>query len=102
MYICSHDTFLGLKIDKNGYCGNDGFIFTWDLGVIFLGMLNFKSLRFQKNFFKNLGLKGVIEKCVGVSFYTYFRDFFSIKNCKKMCLRGGVKNCTVTCEKCIY
>ena len=35
-YICSHDTFLGLKIVKNGYCGNDGFIFAWDLGVIFL------------------------------------------------------------------
>ena len=26
----------------------------------------------------------------------------SIKKCKKMCLCGGVKNCIVTCEKCMY
>ena len=36
LYICSHDTFLRLKIVlKMGYDGNDGFTFTWDLGVIF-------------------------------------------------------------------
>ena len=35
MYIRSHDTFLWLKIVRNGYCGNDGFIFAWDLSVIF-------------------------------------------------------------------
>ena len=33
--LYSNDTFLGLKIVKNGYCGNDGSIFAWDLGVIF-------------------------------------------------------------------
>ena len=49
---------------KKGYCGNDGFIFAWDLGVSFLGILNFKILRFRIFFF-NLGLKGVIEKFVG-------------------------------------
>ena len=27
---------------KNGYCGNDGFIFAWDLGVILLGIPNWE------------------------------------------------------------
>ena len=58
MYICELKIVL-----KNGCHRNDGFIFPWDLGVIFLGILTFKILRFQKNFFLNLGLKGVIEIC---------------------------------------
>ena len=66
MYICSYATFYGLKIVKNGFCGNDGFIFAWDLGVIFLGIPIFKIFRFlELFFFFNLGLKDVIEKCVG-------------------------------------
>ena len=35
---------------KKGYCGNDGFIFAWDLGVSFLGILNFNILRFRHFF----------------------------------------------------
>ena len=52
-----------------GYDGNDGFIFAWDLGVIFLRVPNWLIGRFSKNF---LGLKGVMEKCVGCFKYTYF------------------------------
>ena len=85
-YICSHDTFLGLKIVKNGYCGNDGFIFAWVLGVIFLCVLNFKILRFPKNYFFNLGIKCVIEKCVGCFLVYLFLGGFSIKKYRKMCL----------------
>ena len=47
---------------KNGYCGNDGFISAWDLGVIFLGIPKWLFGGFLENFF---GLKGVMEKCVG-------------------------------------
>ena len=28
---------------KNGYCGNDDFIFVWDLGINFLGVQNFSK-----------------------------------------------------------
>ena len=31
--------------------------FAWDLGVIFLGIPDFKILRFRKNFFFNLDFK---------------------------------------------
>ena len=47
-----------------GYYGNGGLNFAGDLGVTFLGILDFKILRFSFFFFR-LGLKGVIEKCVG-------------------------------------
>ena len=43
--------FFRVKIVKNGYCGNDGFIFALDLGVNFLGLPNFKILRFRKKKF---------------------------------------------------
>ena len=56
---------------KNGYYRNDGFIFAWDLGVIFLGIRNWAIGGFLKMFYFDLGLKVVIEKCV-VSLYTYF------------------------------
>ena len=36
---------------KNGYCGNDGFIFAWDLGVIFLSVPNWEIGGFSKNIF---------------------------------------------------
>ena len=49
-----------------GYYGNDGFIFAWDLGVIFLGIRNWEIGGFsKKNNNNNFGLKGVIEKCMG-------------------------------------
>ena len=57
------------------YYGNKGFIFAWDLGVIFLCALNFKILRFPECFF-NLGLKGVIEKCVGCFLLYLFLGVF--------------------------
>ena len=46
------------------YYGNGGLNFAGDLGVTFLGILDFKILRFSFFFF-SLDLKGVIEKCVG-------------------------------------
>ena len=49
-----------------GIAGIGGFIFAWDLGVIFLGVPNWEIGEFsKKKFFLNFGLKGVIEKCVG-------------------------------------
>ena len=53
---------------KNWYCRNDGFIFTWNLGVIFLGIPNWAidgSFLFISFF--NSGLKGVIENLWVVS-----------------------------------
>ena len=38
--------FLGLKIVTNGYCGNDGFIFSWDLGINFLCVQNLVLIGF--------------------------------------------------------
>ena len=73
MYICSHDTFLGLKIVKNGYCGNEGINFAWDLGAIFLGIPDWVIGWFLK---KNFGLEGVMEKCVGC-FLVYLFFFFA-------------------------
>ena len=46
-----HLFFLDLKIVKNGYCGNDGFIFAWDLGVIFSGIPNLVIGQFLNFFF---------------------------------------------------
>ena len=54
---------------KNGYYRNDSFTFAWDLGVVFLGIRNWIIAGFFVFFF-NLGLKGVIEKCVG-----YFLEY---------------------------
>ena len=55
-------------------------------------------------FFLNFDLKCVIEKCVSCFLVYLFSggEGVLIKNCKKMCLCGGAKNCIVTCEKCIY
>ena len=50
---------------KNVYCGNDGFIFAWDLGSSFLGVPNWVIGEFSKKNFLNFGLKEVMEKCVG-------------------------------------
>ena len=53
---------------KKGYYGNDGFSLAWDLGVI--------RESWKKNFFFNLGLKGVIEKCSGCFLaYLFLRGF---------------------------
>ena len=70
---------------KNGYYGNDGFIFAWDLGVIFLGIWNWVVGGFLKIFFFfNLGLKGVIEKCVSCFLvYLFLRGFLIKKVWKK-------------------
>ena len=102
--LCSFHSFLYSKeMGKNGYCGNDGFIFAWDLVVIFLGILNFKILRFRIFFFFKLGLKGVIEKCVGCFLvYLFLGVFFRLKSVKKMCLCDKFKKGNVTYEKCIY
>ena len=69
-------SFFRLEIVENEYCDNDRFIFAWDLGVIFLCVLNFKILRFQKILFFNLVLKSVIEKVVGCFLVYLFLGFF--------------------------
>ena len=58
-YLCNgcHDlmqkaiSFTNIAIFKNGYCRNEVLFFAWDLGVIFLGIPNFKILRFWEYFF---------------------------------------------------
>ena len=57
-----------------GYYKNDGLIFAWDLGVIFLGVPNWKPVGFQK---KEIFVLKVSLKNVWVfSMYTYFEDFY--------------------------
>ena len=59
------------------YYGNDDFMFAWDLGVIFLSVLNCAIGGFSNNF---LGLKGVMEKCVGCFLvYLFLRVLFCFK-----------------------
>ena len=59
------------------YYGNDDFMFAWDLGVIFLSVLNCAIGGFSNNF---LGLKGVMEKCVGCFLvYLFLRVLFFLK-----------------------
>ena len=72
-----HLSFLDLKIVINGYCGNDGFIFAWDLGVIFLGIPNLVIGQFLKFFFLILVLKVSWKSVLVVSLYTYFWGFFN-------------------------
>ena len=62
-----------------GYYGNRGLNFAWDLGI-----LNFRIFIFRIFFF-NLGLKGVMEKCVRCFLvYLFLRGTgVSIKKCKK-------------------
>ena len=104
MYNCLHDTFLELKTVKNGYCGNWGFIFPWDLGVIFLGIPIFKILRFRKIKFFKIRILRCHRKLCGLfpCIPIFFFFFFSIKKCKKMGMRDYVKNRIVTCEKCVF
>ena len=86
-----------------GYCRDGGFIFVWDLGVIFLGIPSFKILRFQKFFcfkFEVLGCHKIGVGCFLV--YLFLGVFFVDWKCKKMCLCGGVKNCIATYEKFAY
>ena len=65
-----------------GDYGNDGFIFAWNLGVIFLGIPSFKILRLQKKF--NLKFYCGIEKCVGCFLvYLFLGGFFWLKSVKK-------------------
>ena len=56
---------------------NEGLNLAWGLGIIFLGIPDFAIFEFWKIFFFNLGLKGVIEKCVGCFLvYLILRGFF--------------------------
>ena len=86
MYICSHDTFLGLKIVKKGVLREWGFYF---------------CLRFRRHFFLDIPkwvVGGFLEKYFWswrswknvqvVSLYTCFRGFL-IKN-RRMC--NNLKN----------
>ena len=60
------------------YYGNDGFIFAWDLGIIFLDLPIGWLTRFFKKRFLNFGLKGIIEKCVGCFLvYLFLGGFFN-------------------------
>ena len=50
---------------KNGYYGNGGLIFAWDLGASYLGVPNLRFRGLKKVLFLILGLKGAKEKRVG-------------------------------------
>ena len=70
--MCSYNTFLWLKIVKNGYWGNGGFIFAWDLGISKWVVSGFLE--------KVFGLEGAMEKCVGCFLvYLFQAGFFSLK-----------------------
>ena len=75
---------------KNGYCGNEAFIFAWDLGVIFLAYQigRLVALNF---FFLNFGLKGVIEKCVGCFLVYLFWGFYLF--CRRYYGKRGLNFC---------
>ena len=64
---------------KNGYCRNDGFIFAWDLGVIFFRHTKFGDWPVFKTLFFNFSFQGVMKKVLVVSLCTYFKGFL-IKN----------------------
>ena len=79
-----------------------GFIFTWDLGVIFLGIPSFKILRFRKKLFFQIQILRFHRKM-----YKLFpcrpvcrgrERVFLFKKCKKNCMCGWVKNRIDTCE----
>ena len=54
---------------------------------------NFKILKFRFSFFLNLGLKGVIEKCVGCFLvYLFLGVFFRLKSVKKCVYVVNLKN----------
>ena len=80
---------LELKIVKNRYSGNGGFIFAWDLRVIFLGIPSFKISK------KIIFLLWVLRRhrtmyrlfpCIAI-----VRGVFWLKSVKK-CLCSGVTN----------
>ena len=78
--------FLRLKTVRNGYYGNDGVFFAWDLGISF-----FKRTKlgdwwiFKKTFFANFGLKNVIEKSVGYFLvYLFLGLYFLLKDIAEM------------------
>ena len=75
---------------KNGYCGNDGFIFAWDLGINFLCIPNWVIDGFLKFFCFNFGLKGIIEKFVGCFLAYLFLRVFLLKRCRK-CVCDSIK-----------
>ena len=92
--------FLGLKIVKSGYCGNWGFIFAWDLGVIFLAYWVFKISK--RILFKIQILRFHRKMCWLFPCIPVFRGFFGLKSVKKMCMCVGVKSSIVTYEKCMF
>ena len=96
--------FLVLKIVKNGYYGNGALFLAWDLGLIFLGLLNSKILGFRKKklFFLIQIFKFYRKICGLHPCIPIFRGFFLLKSAKKMCMHGFVKNRIVTCGKCIF
>ena len=58
---------------KNGYCGNDDFIFVWDLGINFLGVQNFLKNNGEMLWAKSRRIR---EKGLVVSMYTVFSGRF--------------------------
>ena len=81
---------------RKRYYENGGLNLAWDLGVIFLAIPNFANFEFWKHFFFNIGLKGVIEKCVGCFLlYLFLRGFFDKKGVTKqgcVCVCDSFKN----------
>ena len=64
---------------KKGYYGNNGLSLAWDLGVIFQAYQIVRSASFSEKKFFNVGLKGVMEKCVSCSLVYLFLKTFLIK-----------------------
>ena len=94
--------FFGVKKGMSYW----GFIFTWDLGVIFLGIPSFKILRFRKKLFFQIQILRF-----HIKMYKLFpcrpvcrgrERVFLFKKCKKNCMCGWVKNRIDTCEKLIF
>ena len=76
--------FLVLKIVKNGYYGNGVLFLASDLGIIFLGLPNFKILGFRKkNVFLIQTLKFYRKMCGLFPFVPIFKGLFDQKVRKK-------------------
>ena len=77
-----------------------GGFFAWDLGVVFLGIPNFKILRFQKKcFYKILILSFHRKMCrffPCIYIFSFF-FFFFIKSAKRMCICDYVENRVGAC-----
>ena len=83
-------------MDIVGITGRGQGVFAWDLGVIFVGIPNFKIFGFQKKKKKNRISRFYRKMCELFPFIPIFKGFFLLKSKKKMCICDYVKNRIVT------